>query len=281
MTSAIAWARRHTVISYFVIAYAFSWAIWIPMALSGARVYQGSAWPNHIPGLFGPMVAAFIMSALLAGRTGVVDLLRRMVRWQVDLKWYLAALSPLAFFALAAIAMVAMGQGWPNLNELGKFSSLPVLVAPVMWLVMLVINAYPEETGWRGFAVPELLKTRSLLSTALIIGVLWALWHVPSMFVIENYRQLGLAFLPGFFPGIVAGSIFLAWLYRASGGSVFIVAVWHATYNLFSGTAAAHGLVAAMVSTGVMAWAIWIVIVETRNWLRARRSPARLTPAAG
>lgn len=267
--------RRHTVLSYFLIAYAFTWAIWIPMALAGARVYQGSAWPNHIPGLFGPMVAAFLVSALVAGRAGVVALLRRMVLWRIHLKWYAAALSPLAFFALAAAVMVAMGQGWPDLNELGRFSSLPVMIAPLMWLAMLVFNAFPEETGWRGFAVPELLKTRGLLSTAVIVGLLWALWHVPSMFVIENYRQLGLAFLPGFFPGIVAGSVFLAWLYRASGGSVFIVAVWHATYNLFSGTAAAHGLVAAMVSTGVMLWAVLIVIVEVRGWLRARRSGGR------
>ena len=273
--------RRHSVISYFLIAYAFSWAIWIPMAIDGARVYQGSVWPNHIPGLFGPMVSAFIMSAFLAGRAGVIDLLRRMFKWRVELRWYLAALSPLVFFGLAAVIMAVTGQGWPDFVELGKFSSLPVMIAPVMWVVMLLVNAYPEETGWRGFAVPQLLKTRSLLTTALVVGALWALWHVPSMFVIENYRELGLPFIPGFLLGIVAGSIFLAWLYRASGGSVFIVAVWHATYNLFSGTAAAHGLVAAMVSTGVMAWALVIVIVEIRKRLHGRRSPAGLKTAAG
>ena len=272
--------RRHSVISYFVIAFAFTWAIWIPMALAGMRVYQGSVWPNHIPGLFGPMVAAFIMSALLSGRAGVADLVRRMFRWRVHARWYAAALSPLAFFAIAATVMAVSGQGWPDLGELGEFSSLPIVVAPVMWLLMLLVNAYPEETGWRGFAVPQLLKTRSLLKTALVVGALWALWHVPSMFVIENYRQLGLAFLPAFFLGIVSGSIFLAWLYRASGGSVFIVAVWHATYNLFAGTAAAHGTVAAIVSTGVMASAVLIVIVELRHWMNGRRKPVGLAPAA-
>ena len=95
---------------------------------------------------------------------------------------------------------MASGQGWPEVAELGEFSSLPVVAAPPMWP--------PEEAGWRGFAVPELLKTKSLLPTALVVGVLWALWHVPSMFVIETYRELGFAFLPGFFLGIVSGSIF-------------------------------------------------------------------------
>ena len=267
--------RRHSVVGYFVIAYAFAWAIWIPMALTGTIVRQGSAWPNHIPGLFGPMVAGFAMSALVAGRAGVADLVGRIFRWRVKVRWYLAALSPAAFFGVAAVVMAAMGQGWPDLGELGRFSSLPVLWPPLMWIALLVLNSFPEEIGWRGFAVPQLLKTRSLLTTALLVGVLWALWHVPSMFVIQNYRELGLSVLPAFFPGIVAGSIFLAWLYRSSGGSVLVVAVWHATYNLFAGTAAAHGLVAAIVSTGVMAWAALIVVVEIRAWLRGRRRQPR------
>jgi len=160
------------------------------------------------------------------------------------------------------------------------FSSLPVVAAPVMWLLLLA-TSYAEETGWRGFAVPQLLKNRSLLTTALIIGILWACWHVPSMFVIENYREMGTNFLPGFFIGIIAGSIFLAWLYQASGGSIFIVSVWHATFNLFSGTAAAHGLVAAIVSTGVIAWAFLIAVLEVRTWTRSNRSIAGPRTAAG
>jgi uncharacterized protein len=46
--------RRHSVVSYFCLAYALSWAVWIPMVLAGMRAYQGSAWPNHIPGLAQP-----------------------------------------------------------------------------------------------------------------------------------------------------------------------------------------------------------------------------------
>jgi membrane protease YdiL (CAAX protease family) len=280
MTRVLAEMRRHSVVGYFVIAYAISWAIWIPMGLAGMRAYQGSAWPNHIPGLFGPMAAAFVMWAIVAGRPGVKDLLRRMVRWRVAPRWYAAALSPLAFFAVAAVLMKTSGQGWPDLSELGRFSSLPVVAAPVMWLLLL-ITGYAEETGWRGFAAERMLKTRSLLPVALVIGAFWALWHVPSMFVIENYRELGVGFLPGFFIGIVAGSIFLAWLYRASGGSIFIVSVWHATFNLFSGTAAAHGVVAAIVSTGVMVFAALIVINELRLWMRSRRAAAGARTVAG
>ncbi len=68
MPRLIAAMRRHSVVSYFVVACTISWAIWIPMGLGGLRAYQGSAWPSHIPGLFGPMAAAFVMWATVGGR---------------------------------------------------------------------------------------------------------------------------------------------------------------------------------------------------------------------
>jgi hypothetical protein len=73
------------------------------MALTGMRAYQGSGWPTHIPGLLGPMLATFVMSALLAGGGGA-GLLRRMFLWRVPIPRYLVALSPLAFFVLASLA---------------------------------------------------------------------------------------------------------------------------------------------------------------------------------
>jgi membrane protease YdiL (CAAX protease family) len=147
-----------------------------------------------------------------------------------------------------------------------------------MWLLLLVAG-FAEETGWRGFAVPEMLKTRGFLSTALVIGLLWAMWHIPSLFLNDSYRQMGIAMFPMLTIGLVCGSIFLAWLYRATGGSVLMVAMWHGTYNLVSATAAAHGLVAAVVTTGVMMWAVLIVVVEVRKWLRTRHASTPLVRA--
>jgi uncharacterized protein len=215
-TTLIGWMRRHPVVSYFVLAFGLSWAVWIPMALAGARVYEGQAWPTDLPGIFGPLVAAFIMSAVVAGGAGIRGLLQRMARWRVAGKWYLVALSPLAFYAVTVAIQGALGQGWPDLSQLGKFSGLPLVAIPVM-LLLLLLTAYPEETGWRGFAAEEMLKTRSFLWTTVVIGLLWALWHVPGMFVIQSYSQMGIASFPMFTLGIVAGSILLTWLYLASG----------------------------------------------------------------
>jgi len=263
-TTLIGWMRRHPVISYFVIAYGLSWAVWIPMALVGARIHEGQAWPTLVPGLVGPLAAAFIMSAVVAGPTGVRGLVRRMGQWRVASTWYLVALSPLAFYAVGAVIQGISGRGWPDLAQMGTYSGLPVVALPAM-LFLLVLSAYPEETGWRGFAAQDMLKTRSLLWTSVVVGLLWALWHVPSFFVVDSYRQMGLAIVPEFTLGIVAGSILLTWLYRASGGSVLLIALWHGCYNLVSGTAAAHGLPAAVVTTAVMVWAVIIVVAEIRR----------------
>jgi len=89
------------------------------------------------------------MSAIVGGGVGVKDLLSWMVRWRVAGRWYLAALSPLAFFAISAVAMAASGRGWPDLGELGKFSGLPVVAAPVMWGFLLVIACGPRLTTAR------------------------------------------------------------------------------------------------------------------------------------
>ena len=79
---------------------------------------------------------------------------------------------------------------------------------------------------------------------------------------------MGIAMVPMFTLGIVSGSILLTWLYRGSGGSVFLVALWHACYNLVSGTAAVQGAPAAIVSAGVMVWAVIIIVAEARKTRR-------------
>jgi uncharacterized protein len=268
----VAWVRGHPVVSYVAITYGVSWGIWVPMALAGARVEAGVAWPSHVPGLLGPLIAAFGVSAVVSGSAGVRGLFGRMLQWRADGRWYLVALSPLAFYAAAIVALAALGQGWPDVAAMGTFSGLPSVAVPVMWLLLLLTSG-AEETGWRGFAAHDMLRTRSFLWTSVVIGLLWAFWHVPAMFLIENYRQMGIALVPMFTLGIVSGSILLCWLYRESGGSVFVPALWHGSFNLVSGTAGAGEVPAAVVSAAVMVSAVAIARAEVRRTRRERAIP--------
>src|SRR3954464_11834006 len=80
--------RSHPLLSYVVLAYAISWAWWIPMALRGDVVRAGVGWPTHLPGLAGPALSAAIVTALAEGRTGLADLGARLTRWRVGWGWW-------------------------------------------------------------------------------------------------------------------------------------------------------------------------------------------------
>lgn len=83
-----------------------------------------------------------------------------------------------------------------------------------------------EEVGWRGFLLPTLCKNHSLFASSLIVGVLWGVWHL-------NFTGGPLGFLL-FTGSIVLNSVFLAWLYRRSGGNLFVAILEHFSFNLFS-----------------------------------------------
>jgi membrane protease YdiL (CAAX protease family) len=264
------WVRSHALAAYFTLVLALTWAWWIPLAVGGSIVRPGAS-ATHVPGLLGPMLAAFAVTALAYGRAGVRDLLSRMCRLRIGLGWFVFSMaSPVVVYLLATVAMRVAGGVWPNWSDLGRFGGLPDLGVPVAWLLLVLIDGFGEEVGWRGFAYPRLRQNRSLLRSALILAVPWAIWHLPSFFFLETYRQLGATILPGFFLGLAAGSIVFAWLYEKTHGSILAVALWHGSYNLVSATVAARGVPAAVVSTAVMVWAVVIAAGELR---RRRPSP--------
>lgn len=97
----------------------------------------------------------------------------------------------------------------------------------------LVIWALGEEIGWRGFLVPELSKTVSFTGTALISGVVWALWHYPILiFADYNAGTATWYALTCFTVMVVAISFVFAWL-RLKSGSLWTGALLHASHNLY------------------------------------------------
>ncbi|HEX5588819.1 MAG TPA: nitroreductase/quinone reductase family protein [Candidatus Limnocylindrales bacterium] len=257
--------------SYVILAWAVSWAFWIPMALRGEVVTPGATTGvSHFPGLLGPMVAALVVTVIVGGKPGIADFAARWVRWRVPARWYLAAVLPILIFFAVAGLLAATGGPAPDLADLGEFSGLPDLAWPLLVVVVLLFNGYGEEAGWRGFLVPGLLQRRGPFATSLIVAAVWFAWHVPSFPVIEGYRIAGLGIVPMMGLGLVAGSMILTWLYVGSGGSIWIVALWHLTYNFASATTAGRGAVGMLVYTAIVIWALavgigWLVAEEPRT----------------
>ncbi len=260
------WLRRNAVALYFCLAIAFSWAIYLPLV----AVRQGwTAAPLpfsiHYLASFGPALAAMLVTALVSGRDGLRELWGRIVRWPARGPYALFGfLSPLVLFVCAGLAMRLVEGAWPDLRLLGQANYLPYLGVWVLPL-WLITFGFGEEIGWRGFALPRLQKSMSVSRATVVLGLLWTLWHVPSFFYHEKYVGMGLIMVPGIAIGVLFGAVILTWLYNGSGGSVLIVAIWHALFDLLSASAAGRDFIPIVTTIGVIAWGLLVANVE-KSW---------------
>jgi membrane protease YdiL (CAAX protease family) len=249
-------ANRHSLLLFFVLAYAFSWAVEIPLALRAQGLLAAHIpWSLHYLSAYGPMLAAIVVTALTGGQEGLRDLFGRMLKWRVRPVWWLVALAPLTLYVLVAIVLrFVPGQG-ASLAGLGQIDFLPNLGAGAL-LVWFLTFGLGEETGWRGFALPRLQRGRNALWATVILWVLWTLWHLPLFFYLYDVTVVA-----GLVVGLLAGAIVFTWLYNSSGGSILMTAVWHAAFNFATGCIACKaGTAAAVLSTLVMVWAVVVVI---------------------
>lgn len=261
---------------FFALAYALSWSWVIPLVTAHLVVRRGVGWPTHLPALLGPAIAAAVVTVWTMGRPGVRDLGARIVRWRVPVRWWLVAVSPVVFLGLGLIAMAAAGKALPSTGDFGRFSGTPAIgLAGV--LLIIFVGALGEETGWRGYALPQLQRRFSPLASSLILAVLWFGWHLPQFLVIATYRDFAPFQYVGMFLGLACGAVVLTWLYNRSGGSILLVAVWHGLYNFVGATQAATGLLAAVVSTLIMIQGVALIVLEVRA--RRRGRPSILGPA--
>jgi membrane protease YdiL (CAAX protease family) len=166
--------------------------------------------------------------AVTEGKSGVVGLLRRMVRWRVGLRWYaVALLLPVAVTLTAAALNVLVLGARPSSSaaELGGWSSL----LQTFFVLLLVpgLGGSWEEPGFRGYALPRLQVGRSALLASLILGGLWDFWHLPLVVTGEDVWTDAFLFT-------IEWAIVFTWLFNNANGSVLIVMLFHNTNNTFS-----------------------------------------------
>jgi uncharacterized protein len=210
-------ARRDPLIIFFVLAFVFSWWPWPLYALGLA--------PGTILGV-GPFLAALVVLALTRGKVGILELLKRMVRWRVGPVWYaVALLLPVAIALGATVLNILLGAQPPTSAELGAWPGL----IPTFFLLLLIpgIGGAWEEPGWRGYALPKLQASRSALLASLILGVPWAFWHLPLM-VTGVIPWSDIAY-------VIVQSVVYTWLFNNTRGSVLLVMLFHTMNNVISG----------------------------------------------
>ena len=226
---------RHPLTFYFIIAYALSWLAWVPLALSedgsgllSFRSPIGVSASIVIASFAGPSLAAFIMTGITGGRAGIGRLLRRVVLWRVGLGWDLFALIGIPMILVLGIIVLP--------GALSSFKGLASLVLPMPWLSLIVYVLFHgplgEEPGWRGFALPRLQRLHGPLAGSLILGPLWALWHLPMFWVPAWNFPPTLLNIVLFVIAAIPLTIVMTWVFNNTKGSLLIAILVHWAFDM-------------------------------------------------
>jgi membrane protease YdiL (CAAX protease family) len=260
---------------FTVLTFAATWAAWLASAHLAALPGFGLGGPVFLLGVFAPAIIALSLTARRGGRTEVGRLLARLGRWNVDGRLYLFAIFYMVGTKLIAAAAQRVATGtWP------QFGDTPLALMFGAIVISMWVQA-GEEIGWRGFALPELTKRIGLASASLVVGVVWALWHLP-LFLLTGTGSTGQSF-PLYLLHVTALSVAMAWLYWRSAGSLLLVVLMHASVNNTTGIVPAALPDAAdpfAVRGSFMAWATvavsWALAVVL---LYQMRRPSAIDPA--
>jgi uncharacterized protein len=225
---------RHPLVFFFIFAYAGTWLFELPYVLSedGSGLLPFSSpvvqWMMPVSIFMGPFLAAFVMTGATEGRAGVRSFLRRFVLWRVGLGWYLFALIGIPLIlVLSVIIMPGALASFQGLGALAPLSLLPLLGFSVY---AFLLGPLGEEPGWRGFALPRLQSLHGPLVGSLILGVLWALWHLPLFFT--PWNTLTTFNVVMFVLATTCLSIIYTWAFNNTKGSLLIAILIHWSFDV-------------------------------------------------
>jgi membrane protease YdiL (CAAX protease family) len=214
------------VLAFFALTLGVSWLLWTPIAFHsqlGVTIPAVLAGPAVIVGGFGPAIAAVLTT--WRGDGSVRRLVASVVDWRHQPTWYVVALVTMPALVPVGTAIYAAVGGVVDVSIPGP----RLATYPVNFLFVLVSGGSQEELGWRGFALPRLQSAYGGTVASLLIGAVWAVWHLP-LFAIPASSQYGQAFLP-YAASVFGFSILLTWLYNGTGGSVLLAMLFHASLN--------------------------------------------------
>jgi uncharacterized protein len=217
--------KRHPIITFFVLTYVFTWAIESPLVFLTDSLTATQGLVLVILASNVPSAVAIVLTAIVLGRGALRKLLGRLLIWRVSLFWYLVVF----------LGPVVLVGGVVGLNTLmgGPALSLGMtLVGATIFFAFSVVpgSALGEEIGWRGYVLPRLQSRMSALSAALLIAPIWGLWHLPLWSTGDPVKTP--TFYVAFFASVFPMSILLTWVYNSTGGSLLMVVLAHATFNL-------------------------------------------------
>ncbi len=244
------------VVAFGAAAISMSWLLWAPLVAAKWNWTGGASPYWHLAGGLGPAVAAFALTAAFDGPAGLRVLARRAVTGPS--RWLLGVIiAPLAM-CMIALGVARLAGIHVDLTKVGASKEFPNQPLVVYWVANLVFYGYGEEIGWRGFALPRLQRNRQALSASMWLALLWGLWHLPLFVFSAGLGNMPAIGLVGWGASIVAGSVICTWLFNSTCGSIAVVAVFHASLDIFIGSPTGGDVLANVMGATVVIAALII-----------------------
>jgi membrane protease YdiL (CAAX protease family) len=202
------WLRRHSVVCYFALTFFISWLgaflVAAPHLLRGQSLPKLTGILMFPAMLLGPSLSSILLTRLIDGPGSLRDLFSRMRRVRFPAHWYAALLIP-PVFVLSILLLL-------------KTFVSPVYTPNRFWLGLAfgIPAGFFEEIGWTGFAFPKMSLKLPPLRAAILLGLLWGLWHAPVINFLGTAVPHG-AYWPHFFVAFTAAMtairVLVSWLY--------------------------------------------------------------------
>jgi uncharacterized protein len=233
MTSSASSRRQRPVLSFFFLAFVWSWVWWGAAAITGAGVTEPPGPVLYLLGVFGPLVAA-VWVVHRRGRMYRREFLRRIFDPR--------GISPRWWFALLAVAAGPAAVGAAGASVIGRAGPAPAVSVGTLAALAgpALVAGLVEEPGWRGAVLDAWQARTRPVWAATAIGALWSLWHLPLSFIVGSYyHQLGAGSLRFWLTHLmlVQLGVLLVWLANGSGGSILLAVLAHAAFNVAVGLA--------------------------------------------
>ncbi|NOX38244.1 MAG: methyltransferase domain-containing protein [Calditrichaeota bacterium] len=224
---------------FFALALGISWFFWLWVPLFGWNVWTFPAILLGALGLFGPALAEIILIFRTRDKEQWHDYWHRVFDIKrIGKKWH--AVIWLTFPAINTVAiLLSIHTGFPSpqFDTAKNLLSEPWRI-PVFMLFVLIFGPVPEELGWRGYALDGLQARYNALVSSLIVGTIWALWHIPLFFMKGTFQhdqlRLGTLNFWTFVFGTIITSILFTWIYNNTNRSTLSAILFHFMIN-FSG----------------------------------------------
>lgn len=214
--------EENTLIKFLLLTFSGSWSLWF-----GATRLDSPALQTAVVlfGVFMPGIVAIGLTWRAQGAAGLGALVRRLVKANVAAGWYAFALLYIVSVKLLVAVLIRVQSGdWPRFGD----DALPLMLAATIGTTLLG-GQVGEELGWRGYALPRLADRFGLALASLVLGVIWAAWHLPLFFILSG-DTVGQSF-PFYLLQVTAVSVTIAWLYMKTGGSLLLTMLLHAAVN--------------------------------------------------